>query len=411
MAKKGGFTDQSVRTMAAGSNGKMDGRKVDPSCDKLYLWVRENGKYRAFQFRYDLAGTSYNLALGAVGKVSLAAARTKAREYNAILQAGGNPKTDKAKAPPGKITYRQDAEIFHSKKKDEWVTAYARNWWADQVNHVFPIIGDMETAKIAVPTLVDLFQRTWVERPKGTHKLLLAVQGVIDYAIDCDDVDRFTAPNPTRKVLSRLKGGDGLNKAQVPHPSICWRQAPALFANLAARPELAAKALCLDILIGTPRANEILGSRWNEIDSDTFHVPAARMKAVKRKKQARDIPLTDAALKVLASIDSPRDGFIFTGRKGKTLKDGTHVPFSGGMHRDAMNCLLKEMAVGTDVHGLRSMFRTWVQDNTGLVTDYDAAELCLGHTIHGLVARSYARSDMMNERRALLERWAKYLGA
>jgi hypothetical protein len=64
MAIKGGFTAQSVKTMACGEGGKMDGRKRDPSTEGLYLWVRNNNKHRAYTYRYDLNGKSYEIALG-----------------------------------------------------------------------------------------------------------------------------------------------------------------------------------------------------------------------------------------------------------------------------------------------------------------------------------------------------------
>jgi hypothetical protein len=79
------------------------------------------------------------------------------------------------------------------------------------------------------------------------------------------------------------------------------------------------------------------------------------------------------------------------------------------MGADAMGILLRKMNIDTDVHGLRSTPRTWVQDNTTLNTDWEAAELCLAHQVSTKVQRSYARSDMLTERCQLLERWAAYL--
>ena len=53
-------------------------------------------------------------------------------------------------------------------------------------------------------------------------------------------------------------------------------------------------------------------------------------------------------------------------------------------------------------HGFRTSFRTWVQDtNAGT---YDVAETALGHLIGNKVERSYARSDLLDQRRILMQK-------
>jgi hypothetical protein len=55
-------------------------------------------------------------------------------------------------------------------------------------------------------------------------------------------------------------------------------------------------------------------------------------------------------------------------------------------------------------HGFRTSFRTWVQDQQA--TTYDIAETCLAHQIGGKVERAYARSDMLDQRRIVMGKWA-----
>jgi len=38
-------------------------------------------------------------------------------------------------------------------------------------------------------------------------------------------------------------------------------------------------------------------------------------------------------------------------------------------------------------------------------------ELCLAHTVGNAVERAYARSDLMDKRRALMAAWAEAIGA
>jgi integrase len=151
----------------------------------------------------------------------------------------------------------------------------------------------------------------------------------------------------------------------------------------------------------------VIGATWPEIDGNVWHVAAERMKGGK----PRDIPLSGAAMELLASIrpDTDDTGFIFPGRLGKTV-NGVFVPFTGAIHKDAMQILLREeLGLDCHVHGLRATFRSWVSVHAQTVRDHDAAEIALDHVIGGKVQRAYDRADMMVERRALADRWAAFL--
>ena len=39
----------------------------------------------------------------------------------------------------------------------------------------------------------------------------------------------------------------------------------------------------------------------------------------------------------------------------------------------------------------------------------EVAETCLGHVTGGAVERAYRRTDFLEQRRALMERWAKHV--
>jgi len=58
-------------------------------------------------------------------------------------------------------------------------------------------------------------------------------------------------------------------------------------------------------------------------------------------------------------------------------------------------------------HGFRSSFRDWVAETTN--TPFDVSETCLAHTVGGKVERAYRRTDFLEQRRALMERWALYV--
>jgi integrase len=59
------------------------------------------------------------------------------------------------------------------------------------------------------------------------------------------------------------------------------------------------------------------------------------------------------------------------------------------------------------VHGFRSSFRTWASERTNVTRDI--CEMALAHRVGSDVERSYARSDLFDKRRALMNAWAGYV--
>ena len=58
-------------------------------------------------------------------------------------------------------------------------------------------------------------------------------------------------------------------------------------------------------------------------------------------------------------------------------------------------------------HGFRSSFRDWCAEATG--TPREVAEAALAHTHGSKTERAYRRTDFLDERRRLMERWADFV--
>ena len=58
-------------------------------------------------------------------------------------------------------------------------------------------------------------------------------------------------------------------------------------------------------------------------------------------------------------------------------------------------------------HGFRSSFRTWVEEQTD--TPRVVAEECLAHSVASKVERAYRRTDLIDKRRILMERWSIFV--
>jgi integrase len=90
-------------------------------------------------------------------------------------------------------------------------------------------------------------------------------------------------------------------------------------------------------------------------------------------------------------------GLVFLGQKhGIPLSD---VTLAAAMRRMGRSDLT--------VHGFRSTFRDWCAD-TGKPAD--AAEAALSHAVGNRTVTAYARTDLFDPRRKLMDEWAEFLG-
>lgn len=58
-------------------------------------------------------------------------------------------------------------------------------------------------------------------------------------------------------------------------------------------------------------------------------------------------------------------------------------------------------------HGFRSSLRDWIAETTD--TPHEIAETILGHVVGGAVERAYRRTDYLDQRRAVMEAWGKWV--
>ena len=65
------------------------------------------------------------------------------------------------------------------------------------------------------------------------------------------------------------------------------------------------------------------------------------------------------------------------------------------------------LAPRATVHGFRTTFKTWCMEQTD--TPWAVGEAALAHSLGNSTEQAYARSDLFERRRALMQLWADYL--
>ncbi len=116
-----------------------------------------------------------------------------------------------------------------------------------------------------------------------------------------------------------------------------------------------------------------------------------------KAKKAHRIPLCERALELLNQAKALGEAdLVFEGTKrGKALSDAT------------MSKLVKELGYDVDIHGFRTSFRTWTQEQTNFPRE--VAESALAHSLKDKAEAAYARSDLFEKRRMMMNAWAGFL--
>ena len=71
-----------------------------------------------------------------------------------------------------------------------------------------------------------------------------------------------------------------------------------------------------------------------------------------------------------------------------------------------INCF--QSLLNADVHGFRTSFKTWAQEQTDF--ENKVSEMALAHTISNKAEAAYARSNYLEKRKKMVEDWSLYLG-
>ena len=155
------------------------------------------------------------------------------------------------------------------------------------------------------------------------------------------------------------------------------------------------KACLWFVALTACRSGEARGAQWSEIDIEAreWRIPATRMKTNAEHR----VPLSDAALAALERV--------------VPLRDSSDLVFPSARDRELSNMTLTKAlrTAGIDAvpHGFRTSFRTWASERTSV--PHAVAEMALSHTVGSAVERSYARSDLFEKRRGLMDHWAAYV--
>lgn len=371
----------------------------------MYLQVSPKGSKRWF-LKYRVAGKEKQLALGSYPAVSLTAAR-RARDAAKLQRADGMDPNEARKLTrlkainPAGDSFNVVALEWYAKQESQWSPTHAVRAKRQFERDLFPWLGKRRIADITpmelLATLRKIQDRGAVET--ADRGLMLARQ-VWRYAMATGRAERdITVGLKEALIPYRSKHfaaiTDPVKLGELLRAIKAYKGGPIVRAALALAPML------------FPRPGELRAAEWSEVDLDAalWTIPAARMKRGKAGKEHGDphlVPLAPQAVEIL------RDLHGYTGN-GKMVFPGERSherPISDNSVRTALITMGYTPEVQT-WHGFRATARTMLAERLG----YDplVIEAQLAHAVKDANGRAYNRTSYLEQRTAMMRRWANYL--
>lgn len=358
----------------------------------LWLFKREDESGNWF-LRYTIHGRRREMGLGAIKEVSLKEARENADRWRAVLRTGKDPiKTRDHERREAARNLHLLADIardaFEARKAELKGDGLAGRWFTPLELHVLPKLGKVPVGEIDQRDIRDTLAPIWHTKAdtarKAMNRLGICLKHAAALGLDVD----LQATDKARALLGKQR-----HKAEN-IPAMPWRHVPDFYETLG-NDSITHLALRLLILTGV-RSKPLRFIHEDQIDGDVWTIPAEGMKGRKDATTEYRVPLSDEALAVIdAAQKYQRDGYLFAN------------PNKGVISDMAMSQHMKRAELEYRPHGFRSSLRVWLAEKTD--ARYEVAETMLGHVVGSGVERAYLRTDYMEQRRELLERWAAHV--
>jgi integrase len=334
----------------------------------LFLVVSDSGS-RSYHARISLAtGKRSWRSLGLSTDMTVKEARTKA------LHLTESKMQESITYRTFGIAFEEYIEMNRSSWKNE---SSERQWRQSFKDYINPKIGSLKIEEIKPFHIADLLKPIWTTKSETARRVRGRIELVIDYELARIGV---LAINPAQsRFIGNLLPKQKVGETHLEAPTV--EELRTLYQSLGDSVSHLALKWTIEHACRTTETRE---ATHDEINENIWTIPAERMKASREHR-------------------SPIVGVI-PERKGKS-----NLLFPNGdepLSINGMRSILQKRKIKWTVHGVRSCFRSWCQE-VG-VSDR-VAEQQLAHIDTNAVQRAYARSDLLEERRAVLVKWVEVL--
>ena len=346
---------------------------------------------------------------------SITSARDSAHAARELLRVGSDPiderdrlraadkqaeqskKADKAREH---LTLCRAAREYHERVVEPRLTTkHSAQWIASLEHHVPPETWHKPIASVTAPELLVALSgvRALADSAARVPETLSRVRQRLDAVFEDAIFHGRCTTNPAAAIRRKMRETMPSKKARG-LLALPYRDLAEFMTLLRDAPGIAARSL--DFALHTAsRTSEVLLAGWCEFDLEAavWTIPEERMKA----NEAHTVYLSPRALEILEAHKALHTRYVFP---SVVLEDAPQSNM-------AMLAVLDRIGMRdrTTVHGLcRATFSTWANETAAARSD--VIEACLAHKEADKVKAAYNRAEFSNERRALMNAWADYLG-
>lgn len=418
-----------IHKLTAARIAKLNKDGVYSDGGNLYLQVRNGGAAKSWLFRWaeptvnGVRGRERVMGLGPAHTIDLDEARELARAQRKLLLQHLDPKEvrdgvkiNRAKEAARNKTLNQVADEFlesktaHlSKGRRERLAQVLRDFVRNTIGK--QPIQDIDTKAILTEAgLAEL----WLTQYPTAAVLRGSLNEIFNYAIAHQ---YFKGDNPARwegcmKHALPVANHKVVNLASLPHGDVGrflrmlrTRRVEAASGGRIGEYPTMAMLLEFVILSGAPRISEARLATWSEIDGANmiWTVPPDHHKTGSRSGRQIERPISSAMAAILAEMRRRHPDYVPTSPVFPSPRGGHLSPYS----RESFTKFLERLDWPLHItnHGFRNTFTDWCRENGVPKELYD---MQLGHSVGNKVAQAYACSQLVDQRRPLMEAWAQY---
>ena len=376
------------------SHGGVTGLTLHPSSTK------GRGKW-VLRYVSPVTQKRRNAGLGSYPEIGIAEAAKLAQTMREQLSAGDDP-LELKKAETTKIvipTFEEAARKVHTELLPGWRNKkHARQWISTLEQHVFPAMGTVPLDAITPANVADVLRPSWMTIPETSGRVKQRIHKVMQWAW----AHGFCSANPVDVVDHLLPQQVSASIRTEHQPAMPWKVIPLYIASRVYTEDRynVTRGLLLFVVLTACRSGEARAMEWNEIDfkRKIWTIPPGRMKGGLRHR----VPLSTQALELLEQMRGLHETLVFPSpRKQTILSDMVLTSFL--RKTKAISDTQGRFAVA---HGFRSSFRDWCSEQH---YPHDLAERALAHTIRNKSEAAYHRTDLLNERRPMMQAWGDYV--
>ena len=380
------------------TDGTVTGLRLHPTKTKA------RGAWK-LRFQSPETGNRRDMGLGIYPDVSILHARRLANDARALIASGVDPinaraTEQKATSPSTEVmTFEVAAETVYESAKAGWQNSKHQAQWISTLRtYVFPKIGHKPLPEITVNDVAEALRPIWLTKAETASRVKQRIHHVMEWAC----AQQIIVGNPVNGVQHLLPKQPSAASRVKHHPAMPWRDIPSFVENHIGKADNVSRALLLFVILTAVRSGEARKARWSEFDlkKKIWTIPASRMKA----KVVHRVPLSSPAISLLERLHKRggQSSLVFPSPKaGTELTDMALTSF-----------LRKHKAISdthgrfATAHGFRSSFRDWASEHN---YPRDQAERALAHTINNAVEAAYHRTDLLEQRRNMMENWAQHV--